>query len=177
MQLDDKHTYAKITSQQIEAVLHASVAPVPANTLKKWLGLSQTELDHALLILKERLESSAICLACTAEGYRLQIDTRFSPLIAKLFPEQQEKLSQALLETLAVIAYRQPVTRGDIEQIRGVAPSSQVLRQLFDKGWIKEDGHKDTLGSPSLLWTTKRFLTAFGLSSLEDLPPMTDTTP
>lgn len=169
MSLNDKH---KHNSQNIEALLYASVAPISATKLKKWLGLSQSELDMALVVLNERLSLGVVRLIHGADGYHLQIDARFSPLIAKLFPERQEKLSQAVLETLAVIAYRQPVTRGDIEQIRGVAPSSQVLRQLFDRDWIKECGHKDTPGSPSLLCTTPHFLTAFGLQNLDELPPL-----
>ena len=93
-------------------------------------------------------------------------------LIRRAFPERRETLSQAVLETLSVIAYRQPVTRGDIEQVRGVTVSSTILRQLFDKGWIVERGHKDTLGRPALLHTTAEFLAAFGLASLDDLPPL-----
>ena len=94
--------------------------------------------------------------------------------LLQVFPERLENLSQALLETLSIIAYQQPVTRSDIEQVRGVAVSSNILRQLFDKGWIVENGHKDTLGRPALLHTTQAFLDAFGLDSLDRLPPLPD---
>ena len=89
-----------------------------------------------------------------------------------MFPQRLEHLSQALLETLSVIAYKQPVTRSDIEQVRGVTVSSNILRQLFDKGWIVEKGFRETLGRPALLHTTPEFLDAFGLEKLEDLPPL-----
>ena len=108
----------------------------------------------------------------TASGYRLQIANEFSPLIQTVFPQRQETLSQALLETLSVIAYKQPVTRADIEHVRGVTVSSHILRQLFDKGWIEERGYKDTLGRPALLHTTQAFLAAFGLTSLQELPEL-----
>lgn len=115
-----------------------------------------------------------LTLAATASGYRLQIDDDYSPLIQQVFPQRLQSLSQALLETLSVIAYKQPVTRSDIEQVRGVTVSSNILRQLFDKGWIIEDGYKDTLGRPALLHTTPDFLDAFGLTSLEQLPDLPD---
>ena len=124
--------------------------------------------------LQQRLSQGALTLADTASGYRLQIANDFSPLIQQVFPQRQETLSQALLETLSVIAYKQPVTRGDIEQIRGVTVSSNILRQLFDKGWIIEQGFRDTLGRPALLHTTPACLAAFGLKSLQDLPKLAD---
>ena len=95
-------------------------------------------------------------------------------MIQQVFPQRQQRLSQALLETLSVIAYKQPVTRSDIEYVRGVTLSSTLLRQLFDKEWIEEKGYKETLGRPALLHTTAQFLDAFGLNSLEELPPMPD---
>ena len=104
----------------------------------------------------------------------MQIKAEYAPLIQQIFPERPETLSQAVLETLSIIAYKQPVTRLDIEQIRGVSVSSHILRQLFDKGWIVEKGYKDTLGRPALLHTTDEFLDAFGLCSLAELPPMPD---
>ncbi|MFW2177171.1 MULTISPECIES: SMC-Scp complex subunit ScpB [unclassified Moraxella] len=167
-----KHQTTQIHSREIEAILHASEMPVTAKQLRSWLELSQSELDTALMILQDRLSQGALTLAHTASGYRLQIANTFSPLIQKVFPQRQESLSQALLETLSVIAYKQPVTRADIEQVRGVTVSSNILRQLFDKGWIEEKGFKDTLGRPALLHTTDGFLDAFGLASLDDLPEM-----
>lgn len=161
-------------SRQIEALLHASDAPLTEQFLKKQLSLTSLQLEQALSILQERLSLGSLTLNKTASGYRLQIADSFSLLIQRVFPQRQERLSQALLETLSVIAYKQPVTRGDIEQIRGVTLSSQILRQLFDKGWIKEAGFKDTLGRPALLHTTPLFLDAFGLSHLDELPELPD---
>ena len=132
------------------------------------------DITTALLLLEERLSGGVLELSQTASGYRLQIKAEYAPLIQQIFPERPETLSQAVLETLSIIAYKQPVTRLDIEQIRGVSVSSHILRQLFDKGWIVEKGYKDTLGRPALLHTTDEFLDAFGLCSLAELPPMPD---
>lgn len=163
-------------SKHIEVLLHASDAPLTANTLKKHLSLSTDELNEALELLQQRLHTGVLSLHETASGYRLQIAGSYSALIQRVFPQRQGRLSQALLETLSVIAYKQPVTRSDIEYVRGVTLSSNILRQLFDKGWIIEDGYKDTLGRPALLHTTAQFLHAFGLSHLNELPPMPEIT-
>ena len=162
------------SSHHIEVLLHASEAPLTATDLKKHLSLSTQELKLALEALQERLSTGVLSLSETASGYRLQVSDSYSALIQRVFPQRQQRLSQALLETLSVIAYKQPVTRSDIEQVRGVTLSSNILRQLFDKGWIMEDGYKDSLGRPALLHTTPQFLDAFGLTSLEQLPPMPD---
>lgn len=161
-------------SRHIEVLLHASETPLTANALKKYLSLSSKELQQALEVLQLRLNNGVLSLNETASGYRLQISDNYSALIQRVFPQRQERLSQALLETLSVIAYKQPVTRSDIEYVRGVTLSSNILRQLFDKNWIVEDGYKDTLGRPALLHTTAQFLDAFGLNHLNELPPMPD---
>lgn len=161
-------------SKAIEVLLHASETPLTASALKKHLSLSGKEFTGALRVLQERLDTGVLTLQESASGYRLQIADSYSPLIQRIFPQRQERLSQALLETLSVIAYKQPVTRSDIEHVRGVTLSSNILRQLFDKGWIIEKGHKETLGRPALLHTTAQFLDAFGLSHLDELPPMPD---
>ncbi|MDX2373289.1 SMC-Scp complex subunit ScpB [Psychrobacter sp. PP-21] len=168
------HAHLEETSKHIEVLLHASEAPLTAHALKKHLSLSTKELKQALDVLQQRLDTGVLKLHETASGYRLQIGNDYSRLIQRVFPQRQERLSQALLETLSVIAYKQPVTRSDIEQVRGVTLSSNILRQLFDKGWIIEKGYKDTLGRPALLHTTAQFLDAFGLSHLDELPPMPD---
>lgn len=168
------HKKSEINSRHIEVLLHASETPLTDHDLKKHLSLNHSELTDALLTLQERLSHGVLHLNKTASGYRLQIKDSYSALVQQVFPERLENLSAALLETLSVIAYKQPVTRGDIEQVRGVTVSSNILRQLFDKGWIVENGHKDTLGKPALLHTTKAFLDAFGLSSLDELPPLPD---
>lgn len=171
---NQKHQSNQKLSRQIEALLHASEMPLTQRQLCHLLAVKPSEIDTALILLQERLSHGALMVAQTASGYRLQISSEFSPLIAQAFPERKESLSQALLETLSIIAYKQPVTRADIEQVRGVTVSSNILRQLFDKGWIVERGYKDTLGRPALLHTTEDFLNAFGLTSLDELPPLPD---
>lgn len=171
---DTQQRHLEEMSKHIEVLLHASEAPLTANVLKKQLSLNTQELARALEILQQRLDAGVLTLHETASGYRLQIADSYSPLIQRVFPQRQERLSQALLETLSVIAYKQPVTRGDIEHVRGVTLSSNILRQLFDKGWIEEKGYKETLGRPALLHTTAQFLDAFGLTSLDELPPLPD---
>lgn len=169
-----QHDSLEEMSKRIEVLLHASEAPLTAHALKKHLSLSTKELKQTLEVLQQRLDTGVLRLHETASGYRLQISDDYSSLIQRIFPQRQERLSQALLETLSVIAYKQPVTRSDIEHVRGVTLSSNILRQLFDKGWIVEKGFKDTLGRPALLHTTAQFLGAFGLSHLDELPPMPD---
>lgn len=161
-------------SKHIEVLLHASEAPLTTSILKKYLSLNTKELTQALDLLQQRLDTGVLTLHETASGYRLQVADDYSALIQRVFPQRQERLSQALLETLSVIAYKQPVTRSDIEHVRGVTLSSNILRQLFDKGWIEEKGYKETLGRPALLHTTAQFLDAFGLTSLDELPPLPD---
>lgn len=172
--LEAQHVSVEDMSKHIEVLLHASETPLTAHALKKHLSLSSKELKQTLEVLQQRLDTGVLNLHETASGYRLQISDDYSSLIQRIFPQRQERLSQALLETLSVIAYKQPVTRSDIEQVRGVTLSSNILRQLFDKDWIVEKGYKDTLGRPALLHTTAQFLDAFGLSHLDELPPMPD---
>ena len=171
---DTQHQHLEDISKHIEVLLHASESPLTASILKKHLSLNTKELAQALALLQQRLDVGVLTLHETASGYRLQIADSYSPLIHRIFPQRQECLSQALLETLSVIAYKQPVTRGDIEHVRGVTLSSNILRQLFDKGWIEEKGYKETLGRPALLHTTAQFLDAFGLTNLDELPALPD---
>lgn len=172
-QLENYQIYNEL-SRCIEVLLHVSETPLTDQELKKQLAIDDDTLNMALTTLNMRLSDGVLSLQKTASGYRLQIKDGYGTLIGRVFPERQEHLSQALLETLSVIAYKQPVTRADIEQVRGVTVSSHILRQLFDKGWIIEKGHKETLGRPALLHTTPAFLDAFGLTHLEELPPLPD---
>lgn len=164
----------QILSRQMEVLLHASETPLTDDDLIHLLTISDDTFSQVLSTLKERLTDCVLALVKTASGYRLQIRDEYGAFIRSKFPERGENLSTALLETLSVIAYKQPVTRSDIEQIRGVTVSSHILRQLFDKGWIIEKGYKDTLGRPALLHTTNAFLDAFGLQSLQELPELPD---
>lgn len=111
-------------------------------------------------------------LVQVATGYRFQAKAEYSEFIARLNPEKQPKYSRAVMETLAIIAYRQPVTRGDIEEIRGVAVNPNVMRQLQERDWIDVVGHREVPGRPSLYATTKHFLDDLNLRSLAELPPM-----
>lgn len=111
----------------------------------------------------------------TAQGFRFQVRAKYRHVITSTLAEKPTKLSPSLLEILAVVAYHQPVTRADIEQIRGVTNNSQILRTLFDWNWIKESGFREIPGRPALLITTPNFLNAFGLLSLDQLPPLQDT--
>ena len=171
---DTQQRHLEQMSKHIEVLLHASEAPLTTNMLKKHLSLNTKELAQALALLQQRLNTGVLSLHETASGYRLQVSDTYSALIQRVFPQRQERLTQALLETLSVIAYKQPVTRGDIEHVRGVTLSSNILRQLFDKGWIEEKGYKETLGRPALLHTTAQFLDAFGLTNLDELPALPD---
>lgn len=158
---------------RIEAVLFASEAPVPLSLLKQVFdNVTGSQIKQWIDLLSAQQNNHAVELIETAQGYRFQVRDQFSGLIAQLWPERPIKLSNALLETLAVIAYHQPVTRGDIEQIRGVAVNSQILRTLFDRQWIVESGVREVPGRPALLTTTKHFLNAFSLQSLALLPSL-----
>lgn len=108
----------------------------------------------------------------TASGYRFQVRQELAPWVGRLWDEKPKKYSRALLETLALIAYRQPITRGDIEQIRGVAVSSDLVRTLMEREWVRVVGHRDVPGRPALYATTRQFLDYFGLKSLDELPPL-----
>ncbi|MGO2415132.1 MAG: SMC-Scp complex subunit ScpB, partial [Cobetia crustatorum] len=131
-------------------------------------------LREALGRLGERHlpKSSALELIETASGWRLRVRQQFSPWVSRLWEERPQRYSRALLETLALVAYRQPVTRGDIEQVRGVTVSSSIMRTLVERGWVRVVGHRDVPGRPAVFATTRQFLDDFGLKTLEELPPV-----
>ena len=164
----------------LEAVLYASETPVSILMLRQAfegeyeqeLKISNAQIESWLNQLSAKLMDSALELIKTASGYRIQVRPEYAQVVTKLWPERPIRLSQALLETLSVIAYRQPVTRADIEQLRGVTVNSQILRTLFERQWIVEDGFRPVAGRPALLVTTKHFLDAFGLQSLDQLPQL-----
>ncbi|HEV7577505.1 MAG TPA: SMC-Scp complex subunit ScpB [Caldimonas sp.] len=122
--------------------------------------------------LVDDCKGRAIELVAVASGWRYQSRAEMAPYLARLDPERPPKYSRAVLETLAIIAYRQPVTRGDIEEIRGVAVASSVVKQLEDRGWIEAIGYREAPGRPALLATTRQFLDDLGLTSLEQLPTL-----
>ncbi|MCO8062676.1 MAG: SMC-Scp complex subunit ScpB [Acinetobacter sp.] len=161
---------------QLEAIIFASDTAVSLARLKEAFQdrYSKQELRQYLQQLSMLMHGRSIELIETAQGYRFQVRAKYRNIIAQTWPERPARLSPSLLETLAVIAYHQPVTRADIEQIRGVTNNSQNLRTLFDWNWIKESGFRELPGRPALLMTTPQFLNAFGLNSLGQLPPLQD---
>ena len=161
---------------QLEAIIFASEAAVSLARLKEAFQnlYSKQELRQFLQQLAMLQHGRSIELVETAQGFRFQVRAKYRNIITQVWPERPTRLSPTLLETIAVIAYHQPVTRADIEQIRGVSNNSQILRSLFDWNWIKESGFRELPGRPALLVTTPQFLNAFGLSSLGQLPPLQD---
>ena len=111
-------------------------------------------------------------LVCLASGWRFQSRPEMRPFLDRLHPEKPPRYSRAVLETLAIVAYRQPVTRGDMEEIRGVTIGSPIIKQLEDRGWIEVIGHRETVGRPALYATTRQFLDDLGLATLDALPPL-----
>ena len=126
----------------------------------------------ALTLLGKSCEGRAFELKEVSSGYRLQIREKFSPWVGRLWEERPQRYSRALLETIALIAYRQPITRGEIEDIRGVAVNSQIIKTLQEREWIRVVGHRDVPGRPAMLATTKAFLDHFNLKGLDDLPTL-----
>ena len=128
----------------------------------------------ALAQLPSDYDGRGIELKETATGFRIQVRTGLAPQLARLFPERPQRYSRALLETLALIAYRQPITRAEIESVRGVAVNPNILKTLIERNWIRVVGHRDVPGHPELLGTTREFLDYFGLKSLDQLPPLAE---
>jgi len=126
----------------------------------------------ALTLLAKSCEGRAFELQEVASGYRLQVRERYAPWVGRLWEERPQRYSRAMLETLALIAYRQPITRGEIEDIRGVAVNSQIIKTLQEREWIRVVGHRDVPGRPAMLATTKAFLDHFNLKGLDDLPTL-----
>ncbi|MFB2539645.1 MULTISPECIES: SMC-Scp complex subunit ScpB [unclassified Acinetobacter] len=161
---------------QIEALVFASEAPISVARIKQALNgnFSSTQIRQLLQQLAILQHGRSVELVETAQGFKFQVRAKYRDFIHQAWPERPIKLSNTLLEILSVIAYQQPVTRGDIEQLRGVTTNSQALRTLFEYGWIKESGFREVPGRPALLVTTPAFLDAFGLQSLADLPVVED---
>ena len=160
----------------LEAVLLSAMQPVTLYELKK--AFADEIGGDVLRVLLEELRSEweqngrPLELVQVASGWRFRTRAEFLPYLERLNPEKPPKYSRAVLETLAIIAYRQPVTRGDIEEIRGVTVATQVIKALEERGWIDVVGHRDTPGRPALLATTKKFLDDLGLRSVTELPPL-----
>lgn len=133
-------------------------------------AVSADAIEQVLAALERDWQGRGIELVCTASGWRFRSRASMRVYLERLYPERPARPSRAMMETLAIIAYRQPVTRGDIERIRGVEVSAQVIRALEDRGWIETVGRRDSLGRPALFGTTRTFLDDLGLRALADLP-------
>ena len=163
-------------SQIIEALLLSASRPIDIQEIERVFDEterpSKDEIRYALNEIEEQCSNRGVELKKVSTGYRLQVRQDLSSYIAKLWEEKPPRFSKATLETLALIAYRQPITRGEIEEIRGVTIGTQLMRGLMDRGWVKIVGQRDVPGRPSLYSTTKEFLDYFGLQHLRELPDL-----
>ena len=162
----------------IEAALLAAGRPVTIEQLgelfKKRSRPDKKKLREVIDLLAKDYEGRGIELKEVASGYRIQIRGSMSDWLMPLWEERSPRYSRALLETLALIAYRQPITRGEIEDVRGVVVSTNIVRTLLERGWVRVVGHRDVPGKPAMFGTTKEFLDYFGLKKLDDLPPLSE---
>src|SRR5438874_285132 len=160
----------------LEAALLASPEPLGLPELKRLFDgeIATDTLRNLLAELAEQWKGRAVELVNVASGWRFQTTADFQPYIERLAPERPPRYSRAVMETLAIMAYRQPVTRGDIEDIRGVTVSTQIIQSLEARGWIDVVGHRETPGRPALYATTREVLDDLGLRSPEELPPLDD---
>ena len=169
---------SETTEKIVEALLLSSSRPLSeVEILKAFEDDRQIDIGDikaALESLNQFYSDRSIELVKVANGFRLKARQEYSSWIAKLWETKPQKYSRAMMETLALIAYKQPITRGEIEEVRGVSVSSQIIRNLMDRGWIKVVGHRDVPGRPSLLSTTKDFLDDLNLRKLSDLPNLPD---
>jgi segregation and condensation protein B len=162
----------------IEAALLAAGQPLPlaelARLFEENVRPGTHELQAALASLEAQYAGRGIELKHTASGYRIQVRRELAAEISRLWPERTVRYSRALLETLALIAYRQPITRAEIEAVRGVAVNPNIIRTMLERNWVRVVGHRDVPGHPELLGTTREFLDYFGLRSLDELPPLAE---
>ena len=160
----------------LEAALLAAQEPLPISELRKMFDeeIGADAIRRLLEELREAWKDRGVELAATASGWRFQTRASYQKFLERIHPEKAPRYSRAVLETLAIVAYRQPVTRGDIEEVRGVTVSAEVIGRLEARGWVEVIGHKEVPGRPALYATTKTFLDDLGLRSLQELPPLED---
>lgn len=162
----------------IEAALLAAGRPLNIDQLKDLfdgrMAPEKVEIRKAIATLNSEYEDRGIVVSEVASGFRMQVKASMADRLQKLWEERPPRYSRALFETLALIAYRQPITRGEIEEIRGVAVSTNITRQLLEREWVRVVGHRDVPGRPAMFGTTKGFLDYFSLKKLDDLPPLAD---
>jgi len=165
---------ASLVKRVLEAALLGAREPLTAHELRKMFDddLSVEIVRKLLDELREEWSDRPVELIQLASGWRFRTRAEYLPYLERLNPEKPPKYSRAVLETLAIIAYRQPVTRGDIEEIRGVAVNANVIKTLEERGWIDVVGHRETPGRPALFATTKQFLDDLGLRAVSELPPL-----
>ncbi len=158
----------------LETALICSQQPMPVRELRVLFNdeLGADTIKELLAQLQDEWAQRGVELVCVASGWRFQSRPEMREYLDRLHPEKPPKYSRATLETLAIIAYRQPVTRGDMEEIRGVTINTQILKQLEDRGWIEVIGHREAVGRPALYATTRQFLDDLGLESLDRLPEL-----
>lgn len=158
----------------LESALLTTQVPLTVNNLKQLFDgqLNNSSIEEYLINLQKVYRYRSVELVEVSTGWRFQTQAKYKPYLDKLNSEAQPKYSRAVLETLAIIAYKQPVSRGDIESIRGVSVATDIIKKLEDRGWIEVIGHRDTLGRPALLATTKKFLDDLSLKNLNELPPL-----
>jgi segregation and condensation protein B len=163
----------------IETALLCAQEPITAMDLTRLFvdDTSPADIEAVLTAIQEDWQSKGMELVHIATGWRFQSRLSMREYLDRLTPEKPPRYSRAVMETLAIIAYRQPVTRGEIEEIRGVAVSSNVMKQLEDRGWVEVIGHKETIGRPGLYATTKQFLDDLSLPNLQSLPLLEDAAP
>jgi segregation and condensation protein B len=160
----------------LETALICSQQPLPLRELRVLFAdaLGSDTVKELLAQLQDDWAQRGVELVCVASGWRFQSRPEMREYLDRLHPEKPPKYSRATLETLAIIAYRQPVTRGDMEDIRGVTINSQILKQLEDRGWVEVIGHREAVGRPGLYATTRQFLDDLGLESLDQLPELAE---
>ena len=160
----------------LEAALLAAQEPIPVAELRKMFDedIGADTIRRLLEELREAWKERGVELATSASGWRFQTRASYQKFLERIHPEKAPRYSRAVLETLAIVAYRQPVTRGDIEEVRGVTASAEVIGRLEERGWVEVIGHKEVPGRPALYATTKIFLDDLGLRSLQELPPLED---
>lgn len=161
----------------VEAALLAAGRPLSLDQLATLFGLEAPERSQLLAALEQlrlEYEDRGIMLAEVASGYRIQTRAQVTEWVSRLWEERPQRYTRALLETLALIAYRQPITRGEIEEIRGVSVSSNIVRTLSERGWVRVVGHRDVPGRPAMYGTTREFLDYFGLKRLDELPTLAE---
>jgi segregation and condensation protein B len=162
--------------QVLETALLTAQEPLPVSELKRLFAdeLGAEPLRKLLEELREDWSGKGVELVSVASGWRFQAKPELQMFLDRMDPQKPPRYSRAVMETLAIVAYRQPVSRGDIEDIRGVTVSSQIIKTLEGRGWIEVVGHREVPGRPELFGTTRQFLDDLGLRSLEELPPLED---